>query len=228
MTSQNATGLRERKKRATTNSIERAAVYLALELGHDNVTVAGICERADVSRSTFFNHMPTRESAMFGRPIALADAANVEAVLAGSIDVPITTALLRIIFLSVGDTLVNPEVAAARLRLAKTQPETELPISAPITALLYELTHFLTDWLERHPERRALPEISAEREAAGLVLLTGAGFRAIIAEMSGSARVARVAKAAAAVTAATTAAPPARPTKKHKMSKSQRPHLKLQ
>lgn len=186
MQHENATGLRERKKRATTNSIERAGVHLALEKGYENVTVAEICERADVSRSTFFNHMPTREAAMFGRPITLANEDAVEAALEDSRGVPITTALMRIIFLSIGHSLVNPEVAAARLKLAKEQPATELLIAAPITALIFELARFLAGWFERHPDRRTLPALTAAREAQYLVLLTGTAFRSMIADVSGT------------------------------------------
>lgn len=186
MISEHASGLRERKKRATCNSIERAAVHLALEQGHLRVTVREICERAEVSRSTFFNYMPTREAAIFGRPIPLAVAEDVEALLAHSIDVPLTTALLRILFLSVGHSLVNPEVAAGRLRLGREQPDAEPLVAGPVTGLMYELSGFLAGWLERHPERRGLSALPTEREASYLVLLTGAAFRTVLTEMAGS------------------------------------------
>ena len=43
-------GLRERKRRATRDAIERAAIALVSERGYDNVTVAQICEASSVSQ----------------------------------------------------------------------------------------------------------------------------------------------------------------------------------
>lgn len=179
-------GLRERKKRATCNAIERAGVALALEKGHANVTVADICERAEVSRSTFFNYMPSREAAIFGRPIPLADPPLVELVLERSGDVPMTTALLRVLFASVGHSWVHPEVSAWRLRLGREQPETETLIAGPVTALLNELAGFVSGWFARHPERRGLPSVDAEREAGYLTLLTGAALRSALHDVAGT------------------------------------------
>ena len=52
-------GLRERKRRATRDAIERAAIALVSERGYDNVTVAQICEASSVSQGTFFNYFRT-------------------------------------------------------------------------------------------------------------------------------------------------------------------------
>ncbi|WP_081813852.1 TetR/AcrR family transcriptional regulator [Microbacterium sp. CH12i] len=54
MSEADAVGLRERKKRATKQAIERGAIELALEHGYENVTVEMICESAMISQRTFF------------------------------------------------------------------------------------------------------------------------------------------------------------------------------
>ena len=64
-----APGRRERKRRETDDAISRAAVDLALEYGYEKVTIEQICERADVSRSTFFNYFPSRDAAIIGRSL---------------------------------------------------------------------------------------------------------------------------------------------------------------
>lgn len=59
-------GLRERKRRATRDAIERNAIGLVLEHGYDNVTVEMICEAANISQRTFFNYAGSKERAVLG------------------------------------------------------------------------------------------------------------------------------------------------------------------
>lgn len=59
-------GLRERKRAATEETIERAAISLALEHGYEHVTVDMICEASMVSQRTFFNYFGSKEGVILG------------------------------------------------------------------------------------------------------------------------------------------------------------------
>lgn len=69
------TGLRERKKRQTRETIAQVAARLFIERGFDNVTIDDIARDADVSRQTVFNYFPSKEQMLFDRD------AEVEAAL---------------------------------------------------------------------------------------------------------------------------------------------------
>ncbi|GAA1875672.1 TetR/AcrR family transcriptional regulator [Pseudonocardia ailaonensis] len=86
------TGRRERKKAATRQSLADAALGLALERGgYDQVTVAEIADRADVSVTTLFTHFPSKEALFFDQD------ASVEAALVAAVrdrgDIPLLDAL---------------------------------------------------------------------------------------------------------------------------------------
>lgn len=57
---------RNARGRATTRSIERHAVRLALEHGTAALTVDQICAAVGISQRTFFNHFDTKDDALLG------------------------------------------------------------------------------------------------------------------------------------------------------------------
>ena len=61
-----ACGLRERKKRETRRAINGAALDLVEEKGFAAVTTEEIATRAGVSARTFFNYFPSKEAAVIG------------------------------------------------------------------------------------------------------------------------------------------------------------------
>jgi AcrR family transcriptional regulator len=59
-------GLRERKRAATRAAVTAVARSLTAESGLNGYTVEEVCERAGISRRTFFNYFPTKEDAIIG------------------------------------------------------------------------------------------------------------------------------------------------------------------
>ncbi|MCW2288539.1 TetR family transcriptional regulator [Leucobacter luti] len=161
-------GLRARKRRATENAIETSAVSLALELGVENVTVEAICERADISRSTFFNYFAARDYAIVGRAINLPEGTEAFAVLDSSPD-DLTLGVFRLLFAAIGHNYVNSEVARLRTRLIAEQPIAGRMTMSSLLESGYSLTSTAAAWLIAHPEHSKLD--SPLREAALAVSL---------------------------------------------------------
>jgi AcrR family transcriptional regulator len=67
-------GLRERKKRATRETILVQAMALFTEHGYDSVTVADVARAAGVSEKTVFNYFPAKEDLVFDDGQARRDA----------------------------------------------------------------------------------------------------------------------------------------------------------
>ncbi|MFT4471577.1 TetR/AcrR family transcriptional regulator [Arthrobacter sulfonylureivorans] len=76
-------GLRERKRAATRSAITAAARLLTARSGINGFTVEQVCERAGISRRTFFNYFPSKEDAILGHPGDDIPEALAEAFIAG-------------------------------------------------------------------------------------------------------------------------------------------------
>jgi AcrR family transcriptional regulator len=87
------TSLRERKKARTRRELSDTAVALFSSKGFDATTVEEICERAEVSPSTFFRYFASKEAAAF--PDEEERAGIVEAVLGGRADDESWAAIVR-------------------------------------------------------------------------------------------------------------------------------------
>lgn len=115
-------GLRERKRRATTSAIQRAAIELALESGL-GVTVEEISRRAEVSPRTFFNYFPTKEDAFLGTVPPLPTGIARERFVTAGPDSDLIDDLTQMLADMSGDEPVDSEVFLLRRRLVASHPE---------------------------------------------------------------------------------------------------------
>lgn len=100
-------GLRERKKRATRDTIAATARRLFAELGFDEVTVAEVAAAADVSEKTVFNHFATKEDLAFA-----GGEAPLERLLADIARRPAGTSVLDV-FHATTDAMIDSLVATS-------------------------------------------------------------------------------------------------------------------
>ena len=169
----NGPGLRERKRRATENAIETAAVSIALDDGPDAVTVERICDAAMISRSTFFNYFPSRDAAIYGRRIQLPIGERTDAVLGAWVH-DLAVGIVLAVLDAMGSTSVNIDVVRMRVRLYAAHPEVSSRLSWELADARGELSSVVADWLRRHPEH--MKSDDADREARvvmALAALTG-------------------------------------------------------
>src|SRR3954465_14538770 len=75
-----ASGLRERKKRQTRETIVPEAMRLFAERGFDGVTIADIAEAAQIAPRTYFGYFPTKEDVVFHEHVELRE--SLEAAIA--------------------------------------------------------------------------------------------------------------------------------------------------
>ncbi|WP_211877605.1 TetR/AcrR family transcriptional regulator [Pseudarthrobacter albicanus] len=81
-------GLRGRKRAATRTAITAVARSLTAERGLNGYTVEEVCERAGISRRTFFNYFPSKEDAIIGHADDAFPADVVEDFLRGAASPP--------------------------------------------------------------------------------------------------------------------------------------------
>ncbi len=81
-------GLRERKRLATRSAITAVARSLTAERGLNGYTVEEVCEKAGISRRTFFNYFPSKEDAIIGHVDDEFPAETVEAFIRGGAGSP--------------------------------------------------------------------------------------------------------------------------------------------
>ncbi|WP_052460845.1 TetR/AcrR family transcriptional regulator [Microbacterium gorillae] len=168
-------GLRERKRLATERALQEVAVRIAVDEGIDAVTVDRVCDEVMVSRSTFFNYFASREQAIFGKPLDFAenDRAHVLLERYGH-DLPLAVFVLISDAVRGGDQ--PEELTVQRLQIFVQQPEVTSRVSWGSGASRAALGMLLEEWLDKHPERAALPVEQRQREvrmAIGIGIIVG-------------------------------------------------------
>ena len=169
-------GLRSRKKAQTKRALERAALELATERRFDDITIEAICDRAGVSRMTFFNYFPSKASAFTGQTGEIPCAEDLAEALAQRTEPSYLDAaieLCRELFLPP----VDDEIAALRQRVLLASPEISFHERQREGDIKRTAWHAFRIFLDRHPERRLAPDRTVEDEASAAVHLTIALFK---------------------------------------------------
>ncbi|MBA8848898.1 TetR/AcrR family transcriptional regulator [Microcella alkalica] len=114
--------LRERKRAAMLEQLERAAVELAAEHGYDAVTIEMICEACMTSPRTFYNYLGSKEAAILGPRTPFASEEQVERFVHEPTD-DILVDFLSMVIDSLTENTIDPELYQLRQRVIYTTPE---------------------------------------------------------------------------------------------------------
>lgn len=112
-------GRRARKKRAVFARLYDAALTLFEAQGYEAVSVASICDAAQVAKGTFFNHFPTKEHVLFewyARATAKAETVQPSPGSLGN-------QLASVCWASLSAVIARPELWRAKLRLSSLHAE---------------------------------------------------------------------------------------------------------
>lgn len=171
MTAPDQLGLRERKRLATRQTIQRAALQVVREQGLDGATVDEIARVADVSPRTFFNYFPSKEDAILGDAPTLVGNPEIEWFVADR--GPVLQGLARVVVHGSTRLLSDADLLMERRALGKRYPE----LGVRRMANLHRFEEELTDLARRrlHSEYPALPDDEVA-DRARLVALTAFAF----------------------------------------------------
>lgn len=157
-------GLRERKKIKARAAIERAALELVLERGYDGATVEDICERAEVSKKTFFNYFPSKAAVITGRMDEFPDAEQLVAMMEAHSEMCYLDVLVNMI--SADYTVREGDETSELRRQAMCQmPQLFFRGQRDLLNVQKAVTEAVGVYLEAHPERRLMTDHSANYEA---------------------------------------------------------------
>lgn len=164
----------DRRVRRTRELLRRALLELILEKGYDSTTVQDILDRADVGRTTFYNHYQTKDelllsgldelrTALGAHPATSADSPGGQEPLLGTLH-PLfehaadNRALFRAMLGSRGATLATragsrmlSEFLDARLR-PRLSVHDPVQLDMTVAFLVNGLLGLLTWWLDKQPD----------------------------------------------------------------------------
>ena len=143
-------GLRERKKIKARLAIERAALELVLERGYDGTTVEDICERAEVSKKTFFNYFPSKAAVVTGRVSDFPDAEQLVAMMEAHNEMCYLDVLVNMIS---ADYTVREgdEMAELRFKMLRKMPQLFFRGQRDLLNVQKAVTEAVGAYLEAHP-----------------------------------------------------------------------------
>jgi AcrR family transcriptional regulator len=142
-------GLRERKKQKTRESIQRAALRLFAKQGYEETTIEQIAAAAEISPSTFFNYFPTKED------VVLFDAYDPMAIrmfLERPKDEPLNVVLRRVLEELAEVFQRDQDVIMARGRLFLEVPELRARMWEETERTLVIINQILAERTGRRPD----------------------------------------------------------------------------
>ncbi|WP_312976521.1 TetR/AcrR family transcriptional regulator [Corynebacterium sp.] len=174
-------GLRERKRRETRLRIEDCATALILEHGFHQVTIDEICEKAEVSRRTFFNYFDSKDQVAAGRGVPPIPAADLEAFATTD-----SSNIIRDVLDYIGKAVDNDPDSSPRLspdratslavrerrrQIVQETPELSAAGMRRFDALAGDILAAITAFLTRFPEHRRLPDVTVHQESLQVTAL---------------------------------------------------------
>lgn len=159
-------GLRARRRRETTEAIERSAVELVMRHGFDRVTVDMICEAAAISQRTFFNYAGSKERAVLGIGAPVPDDRRQDAYVEGLGGSPLRDLLVTMTEMFAAAGPDAHELASRRRQILEAHPD----LAVGEFARLQSAQQVIVALIERRLASDAPDEPPAERtRRAGMV-----------------------------------------------------------
>ena len=169
-------GLRERKRQATAAAIERAAVALVTSEGYEGATVEAMCARAGISLRTFFNYFPSKDHAILGSSLVIADE-SAALTLIGQCAPDMVHAVVRIAELAAADVDLSSALTRQRRELVAQHPRLLRFHFTAIEGFEDTLTGLVAHHLNESPASRRLDGVTAGHEARLTVAIGAAALR---------------------------------------------------
>ncbi len=163
MDTEHEEGLRSRKKRQMRFAIERAALELFIENNYDEVTIEDICERADVSRKTFFNYFPSKLSVATGYIQPLPDRDKILDFLEEHSKENYLDVVVNMIEEDPPPN-IDPEIRRLRTEVLERMPNVLLQQRQYTADSTNIFISSLCSHLEKHPDLRIRKELSVKDE----------------------------------------------------------------
>lgn len=115
-------GSRELNRIEIRRAIQRSAMILAVERGVDGVTVEDVCQRAHVSRRTFFNYFASKEAVYAGGVPSLPSEPDLAQFLSGGPSGDLFDDLCELFVKQAAEVVDDPEMHALRRAVLRENP----------------------------------------------------------------------------------------------------------
>ncbi|MEE0845396.1 MAG: TetR family transcriptional regulator [Eggerthellaceae bacterium] len=159
-----AIGLRERKKIKARRTIERVALELVLDRGYDGTTIEEICERAEVSKKTFFNYFPSKAAVTTGRVNAFPTSEQLVDMMEAHAEMCYLDVLVNMIsadFMVSGDD----EISELRQKVLRSMPQLFFRGQRDLLDVQKAVAEAVGAYLEQHPDQRLMEDHTVGYEA---------------------------------------------------------------